>query len=274
MNIGDRIKQRRLALGMDADALAQKIGKSRATIYRYENGDIENMPTTVLEPIANALNTTPAYLMGWEETSDGTIQISKELLYTINKFSLVTDKNTGYSLMDIFKTIVMNKKFEEILKSILLFVIRTNSDWEKMVIAFNANENFDLLNIDTMQSLCRTNIIKKFEELLTELLNSDIEAFYSATIDNDENIHIIKRRKNDYPYGLNISSDTKNIEAFKDDLDISYSYFKDPETAKNYLRSQRLLAGFQTNGGVSDSDIIKIANKIYSQSEGDLDGDK
>lgn len=69
MNIGDRIKQRRLELGIDADELATRIGKSRATIYRYENGDIENMPTTVLEPIAKALNTTPAYLMGWDDPS-------------------------------------------------------------------------------------------------------------------------------------------------------------------------------------------------------------
>lgn len=68
MNIGDRIKQRRLELGFDAEDLAKRIGKSRATVYRYENGDIENMPTTVLEPIAKALNTTPAYLMGWVES--------------------------------------------------------------------------------------------------------------------------------------------------------------------------------------------------------------
>lgn len=66
MDIGKRIKQRRIELGLDVDELAVKIGKSRATIYRYENGDIENMPTTVLEPIAKALETTPAYLMGWE----------------------------------------------------------------------------------------------------------------------------------------------------------------------------------------------------------------
>lgn len=69
MNVGQRIKQRRIELNMDADDLAAKIGKSRATIYRYENGDIENMPTTVLEPIAAALHTTPAYLMGWNAGS-------------------------------------------------------------------------------------------------------------------------------------------------------------------------------------------------------------
>ena len=67
MNIGNRIKERRIELGLSADDLANRIGKSRATVYRYENGDIENMPTTVLEPLAKALETTPADLMGWEE---------------------------------------------------------------------------------------------------------------------------------------------------------------------------------------------------------------
>ena len=66
MNTGDRIKQRRLELGLSADELALRIGKSRATIYRYENGDIENMPTPILEPLAKALYTTPAQLMGWK----------------------------------------------------------------------------------------------------------------------------------------------------------------------------------------------------------------
>ena len=67
MNIGQRIKERRKALKMSADALGEKLGKDRSTIYRYEKGDIENLPLDILEPIAEALSTTPAYLMGWEE---------------------------------------------------------------------------------------------------------------------------------------------------------------------------------------------------------------
>lgn len=67
MHIGERIKQRRKELGMSADKLAEKLGKDRSTIYRYEKGDIENLPLDILEPIAAALNTTPQYLMGWEK---------------------------------------------------------------------------------------------------------------------------------------------------------------------------------------------------------------
>ena len=67
MTIGERIKQRRLELGLTADDVAVALGKNRATIYRDESNSIEKLPTTVLEPLAEVLNTTPAHLMGWED---------------------------------------------------------------------------------------------------------------------------------------------------------------------------------------------------------------
>ena len=87
MNIGERIKKRREELGMSVADLAQKVGKSRATVYRYENGAIEKLPTVVLIPFAEALSTTPAFLMGWtdnkvvdqEEDTDKTLQSLLEL---------------------------------------------------------------------------------------------------------------------------------------------------------------------------------------------------
>lgn len=66
-NIGYRIKEKRKELKMSADELGKRLGKDRSTIYRYEKGDIENLPLDILEPIAKALNTTPAYLLGWEQ---------------------------------------------------------------------------------------------------------------------------------------------------------------------------------------------------------------
>lgn len=67
MKVGQRIKERRKELKMSADELGKRLGKNRATIYRYENGDIENLPLDILEPIAEALLTTPQFLMGWAE---------------------------------------------------------------------------------------------------------------------------------------------------------------------------------------------------------------
>lgn len=67
MTIGQRIKQRRKLLKMSADELGKRLGKDRSTVYRYENGDIEKFPIDILKPIAAALDTSPQYLMGWEE---------------------------------------------------------------------------------------------------------------------------------------------------------------------------------------------------------------
>ncbi|HJA90498.1 MAG TPA: helix-turn-helix domain-containing protein [Candidatus Jeotgalibaca merdavium] len=67
MNIGQRIKMRRKELGMSVDKLAELINKNRATIYRYEKNEIENMPYDVIEPLAEVLKVSPAYLMGWVE---------------------------------------------------------------------------------------------------------------------------------------------------------------------------------------------------------------
>lgn len=66
MDVGKRIKERRKELNLSVDELAQKLNKNRTTVYRYEKGDIENLPLDILGPLAEALNTTPAYLMGWE----------------------------------------------------------------------------------------------------------------------------------------------------------------------------------------------------------------
>lgn len=67
MSVGKRIKERINELHMSVDELANKLNKNRATIYRYEKGDIENLPIDILEPLAKALDTTPQYLMGWDK---------------------------------------------------------------------------------------------------------------------------------------------------------------------------------------------------------------
>nr|WP_295678881.1 S24 family peptidase [uncultured Lachnoclostridium sp.] len=67
---GKRIKDRRQELNISADTLADALGVSRSTIFRYEKGDIEKVPAESINKIAKLLNTTPAYLMGWEDRSN------------------------------------------------------------------------------------------------------------------------------------------------------------------------------------------------------------
>ncbi len=67
MAIGTRIKSLRKQRGITIEELAAKLGKNRTTIYRYENGDIENLPLDILNPLAEALDTTPAHIVGWSD---------------------------------------------------------------------------------------------------------------------------------------------------------------------------------------------------------------
>ena len=63
---GERIKQRLLELNMCQADLCRRTGINRATMSQYISG--KYYPTQKrLEDIANALSTTPAYLMGWAE---------------------------------------------------------------------------------------------------------------------------------------------------------------------------------------------------------------
>ena len=71
--IGNRIRLCRERAGLSVDELAAKLGKNRATIYRYESDYIENMPLTIIDPLAKALDVSPAYLMGWEDEIDNII---------------------------------------------------------------------------------------------------------------------------------------------------------------------------------------------------------
>ena len=67
MTTGERMKQRRKEIGLSAEKVAERLGVSPATIYRYEKGDIEKVPVDIFAELAKILQTTPAYLMGWEE---------------------------------------------------------------------------------------------------------------------------------------------------------------------------------------------------------------
>jgi repressor LexA len=70
MTIGQRIKYKRTELKMSQDELAKKIGyKSRSSINKIEL-DIYDLQQSKIKDIADALQTTPSYLMGWTEDVD------------------------------------------------------------------------------------------------------------------------------------------------------------------------------------------------------------
>lgn len=81
--IHERIKRLRKQNKLSVDEIVKKLNISRATYYRYESNEIEKLPLTILKPLAKILNTTPAYLMGWQEPHQ-------------QNESIISDKAEGY----------------------------------------------------------------------------------------------------------------------------------------------------------------------------------
>lgn len=70
-DIGKKIRERRRELDISAVTLAERLGMSKATIHRYENGDIKNIKLPVVESIAQVLKVNPLWLLGKSEVKDG-----------------------------------------------------------------------------------------------------------------------------------------------------------------------------------------------------------
>ncbi len=67
MEFKDLVKSRRKALGLTMEDVAKGVGVSKATVQRWESGEIANVRRDKIASLANTLKTTPSYLMGWED---------------------------------------------------------------------------------------------------------------------------------------------------------------------------------------------------------------
>ena len=62
-----RIKDLRKEKGLTLEQVAKVVGVGRSTVRKWETGMIANMKRDKIASLANAIGTTPAYLMGWKE---------------------------------------------------------------------------------------------------------------------------------------------------------------------------------------------------------------
>ena len=106
MKIGDRVKLLREQKGMTQEELANQLGyKSKSSVTHIERG--RDIPRSMVVKLADILDTTPAYLMGWEEDWDKaaaefekSLQADSEWLkkYLNERFS-DEDVSTAYELI-------------------------------------------------------------------------------------------------------------------------------------------------------------------------------
>ena len=68
MDVKSILKKRRLDKNLTLDDVGKLVGVSAATISRWESGDIENMRSDKIVKLANALEISPAVILGWNES--------------------------------------------------------------------------------------------------------------------------------------------------------------------------------------------------------------
>lgn len=70
MTTGERIKKLRKEHDLTQEELGAYIGVQKAAIQKYEKGTVTNIKRDSLIKLAQILDTTPEYLLGWEDTPD------------------------------------------------------------------------------------------------------------------------------------------------------------------------------------------------------------
>lgn len=96
MEINKKLKNKRKELGLTMLEVAQKVGVSEATVSRWESGDIANMRRDKIVLLANALNVTPAYIMGYEEMDTNNKYPSPTITEDYVTFPVIGEIAAGY----------------------------------------------------------------------------------------------------------------------------------------------------------------------------------
>lgn len=91
MTIGERIKSLRIKKQLSQESLANKLGITKQAVYKYEANIVTNIPMDKISLLAKILDTSPAYLMGWNENQDVLSTSATPASHSPNDRSLLED---------------------------------------------------------------------------------------------------------------------------------------------------------------------------------------
>lgn len=94
MDMGQKIYNLRIQKGLTLEELGNMVGVGKSTVRKWENGIIANMKRDKILKISEALDTTPAYLMGWEE-EEKVISLNNVYQIELKRFPLLGEIACG-----------------------------------------------------------------------------------------------------------------------------------------------------------------------------------
>lgn len=91
IELANKLRTKRLENNLSLQEVADKLGISKVTVSRYETLDITNIPSDKIEGMAKLYNTTPAYLMGWEEDKKEEVKTAARDKKVFDKYSKLNE---------------------------------------------------------------------------------------------------------------------------------------------------------------------------------------
>lgn len=110
------LKNRRLQLGLTQKQVADRVGVSEATVSRWESGDIANMRRDRIAGLADALRTTPDFIMtglaGPRQAPPGPTPEESQLQEMLEKLRRLTPENRSAALAQLDLLLTRQEKQE------------------------------------------------------------------------------------------------------------------------------------------------------------------
>lgn len=91
-----RIKELRLKYDYTMEVLAEKIGVSKSTIAKWENGYVENMRQDNILKLSQIFNVPATYIMGYDEEKDSELSLVGEVHPYGSDDNKLTDKEKHF----------------------------------------------------------------------------------------------------------------------------------------------------------------------------------
>lgn len=90
MGIGDKIKKRRIDLGLTLESVASYVGVSISTVSRWERGEIDNMKRDKIQKLSEILLVSVPYILGLSEDIEDVVsaRLKTRILAKIDNMSV------------------------------------------------------------------------------------------------------------------------------------------------------------------------------------------
>ena len=79
MTMGERIRNLRIQHNMSMEELGKALGLGKTAIFKYEKGEVENLPRSTVEKMSILFGVSPSYLMCFDQWDQNSEALSDEV---------------------------------------------------------------------------------------------------------------------------------------------------------------------------------------------------